>query len=90
MKQKVAELLSPILEAGGREQQYYAVGVVINLSRSEVARKHLFEGTVARLLGLLEDKNIEDFELSGVALKALINLSQDGERWSAGEIERAH
>ncbi len=40
----------------------------------EQLRKHMFDETVDKFLNLLEEKNIEDFELCSVALKALINL----------------
>ena len=41
---------------------------------NEWIRKHIFDECVDKFLNLLEEKNIEDFELCGVALKALINL----------------
>ena len=76
------EALMVVLDLTLRDLVFYSVGIIINISLHESTREKLLEATVSqqslvpKLIGVLKDSNIEDFDLSKVSAKALHNMTQ--------------
>ena len=72
----LSEGIPLILDHTLRDLVFYNIGVVINLTQEESA-KRMLQPEVGRLVEVLKDSNIEDLDLSKVACKALLNLAVD-------------
>ena len=76
------ETLIIVLDNTLRDLVFYSVGIIINISLHEKTREKLLEASVAqsklipKLIDVLKDSNIEDFDLSKVSAKALHNMTQ--------------
>lgn len=65
-----------------RDLVFYAIGIIINATLySETRVKILDKGAIDKLIDVLKDANIEDMELSNVAAKALLNMTENTNYW---------
>ena len=75
------ETLIIVLDNTLRDLVFYSVGIIINISLHEKTREKLLEATLSqrslipKLIDVLKDSNIEDFDLSKVSAKALHNMT---------------
>ena len=75
------EKLIIVLDNTLRDLVFYSVGIIINISLHEKTREKLLEATLSqrslipKLIDVLKDSNIEDFDLSKVSAKALHNMT---------------
>ena len=71
-----------VLDLTLRDLVYYTVGIIINITLHEKTREKLLQQEqcqktlIPKLIGVLKDSNIEDFDLSKVSAKALHNITQ--------------
>jgi hypothetical protein len=80
------EALTVVLDNTLRDLVYYSVGIIINVTLHAESRMNILESTtniVPKLIGVLNDSNIEDIDMSLVVSKALHNLTQAKQEYKA-------
>ena len=73
------EALTIVLDLTLRDLVFYSVGIIINISLHQETRQKLLTSQpklIDKLINVLRDSNIEDFDLSKVSAKALHNMTQ--------------
>ena len=84
---KFVKNLAALLDSSLRDLVYYAIGIFINLSLHEDLRPEVVQKcTIQKLIEVLKDSNIEDFDLSKVSAKALLNLTMVPDSWSQAHV----
>lgn len=77
------ETLVIVLDHTLRDLVFYTVGIIINITLHPSARpKVLDKQVLPKLIDVLKDSNIEDFDLAKVAGKALHNMMSETNYWT--------